>query len=214
MIIDTFTAGVKPGGLNNSQHIRIMICYLIKSVPSPISREEIEEALLGEELVNYFDLASILHSLCDKKFIEEVDGKFNLLASGESIANELSGDVPLTVRETGLRAAVRAQRVSHNSTMNKAEIEELKNGCYNVHCFVIDGGEEVFRLKLFMPDLHSAKLVKKKFIDYGQAVFALTLAGITGSTRMASNAIDMLIDELQLDNDTGDKKEINLDYIE
>ena len=66
MANNAFTAGVKPGGLNNSAEIRILLCYLIQNVPEPLSQEEIERALLGEELVNYFELASALSQLCDR----------------------------------------------------------------------------------------------------------------------------------------------------
>ncbi len=32
---NAFTAGVKPGGLNSSTEIRILLCYLIKNAASP-----------------------------------------------------------------------------------------------------------------------------------------------------------------------------------
>ena len=51
---EAFTAGVKIGGLTNDTEIRILLCYLIKSV-GPVTREAMEAALLQEELVNYFE---------------------------------------------------------------------------------------------------------------------------------------------------------------
>ena len=50
---EAFTAGVKMGGLTNDTEIRILLCYLIKSV-GPVTREAMEAPLLQEELVNYF----------------------------------------------------------------------------------------------------------------------------------------------------------------
>ena len=55
---NAFTAGVKPGGLTTSTEIRILLCYLIQHAGTPLSQGELETALLGEELVNYFELAS------------------------------------------------------------------------------------------------------------------------------------------------------------
>ena len=51
---NAFTAGVKPGGLTTSTEIRILLCYLIQHAGTPLSQGELETALLGEELVNYF----------------------------------------------------------------------------------------------------------------------------------------------------------------
>ena len=48
-----FTGGVRPGGLTTSTEIRILLCYLLKSIGIPLTRQEIENALLSEELVNY-----------------------------------------------------------------------------------------------------------------------------------------------------------------
>lgn len=53
---NAFTAGVKPGGLTTSTEIRILLCYLIQHAGTPLSQGELETALLGEELVNYFEL--------------------------------------------------------------------------------------------------------------------------------------------------------------
>ena len=48
---DAFTAGVRPGGLTNSTEIRLLLCYLVKNA-GPITRTEIENALMEEALVN------------------------------------------------------------------------------------------------------------------------------------------------------------------
>ena len=48
---DAFTAGVRPGGLTSSTEIRLLLCYLVKNA-GPITRQEIENALMEEALVN------------------------------------------------------------------------------------------------------------------------------------------------------------------
>ena len=54
---DAFTAGVRPGGLTSSTEIRLLLCYLVKNA-GPITRQEIENALMEEALVNYFEIGS------------------------------------------------------------------------------------------------------------------------------------------------------------
>ena len=63
---DAFTGGVKPGGLTSTMEVRILLCYLIKTAAktaAPLTRQELENALLSEELVNYFELAGGLGDL-------------------------------------------------------------------------------------------------------------------------------------------------------
>jgi len=55
---DAFTAGVRPGGLTDSTEIRLLLCYLVKNA-GPITRTEIENALMEEQLVNYLRSAPV-----------------------------------------------------------------------------------------------------------------------------------------------------------
>ncbi len=55
---DAFTAGVRPGGLTSSTEIRLLLCYLVKNA-GPITRKEIENALMEEALVNYLRSAPV-----------------------------------------------------------------------------------------------------------------------------------------------------------
>ena len=55
---DAFTAGVRPGGLTDSTEIRLLLCYLVKNA-GPITRTEIENALMEEQLVNILRSAPV-----------------------------------------------------------------------------------------------------------------------------------------------------------
>ncbi len=195
MEFDVFTAGVKPGGLNSSKHIRIMLCYLLSSVPKPLTSDEIKISLLGKELVNYFELVSILGELCENGFIKSEDDKYYLLPTGQAIANALFDEVPLSVREAGLNAAITAQRMTHKSAQNKAEIEKIEDG-YNVHCHILEGGRKVFSTTVYMPDKERAMHVQSRFIARGDSVFALVLSGITGYDSMSAATLKVLQQEI------------------
>ena len=52
--------------LTTSTEIRILLCYLIQHAGTPLAQGELETALLGEELVNYFELASNLSDLLEQ----------------------------------------------------------------------------------------------------------------------------------------------------
>ena len=91
---NAFTAGVKPGGLTTSTEIRILLCYLIQHAGTPLSQGELETALLGEELVNYFELASNLSDLLEQGFVREENGRYTILPAGADIAEALAGTRP------------------------------------------------------------------------------------------------------------------------
>lgn len=60
---DAFTGGVDPGGLWNQNDIRILLCYILHSVGSPLSGEELSQILQRKALANYFEAQDALAAL-------------------------------------------------------------------------------------------------------------------------------------------------------
>ena len=96
---EAFTAGVKMGGLTNDTEIRILLCYLIKSV-GPVTREAMEAALLQEELVNYFEFVGALNDLVAQGLAIEGANGYTITEKGTTVAQTLSEDLPRSVRIT------------------------------------------------------------------------------------------------------------------
>ena len=101
---DAFTAGVRPGGLTSSTEIRLLLCYLVKNA-GPIARQEIENALMEEALVNYFEIGSCLDDITRQQLVTVQDNVYSITDKGRKVAQELAYDLPRTVRESAIRAA-------------------------------------------------------------------------------------------------------------
>lgn len=174
-----FTYGVKPGGLTGSAEVRMLLCYLIKNA-APLTRQNIEQALLSEQLVNYFELASNLSELEAQDLVTlSEDGVYTITAKGVSVTDELEFDLlPRSVRETAVRAAVRAQQWVRKAAQHKAEVEKTDQG-YTVHCAIDELGSRVFGMELSLPDPLTAEMVKTAFVEQGDALYALVLNALT-----------------------------------
>lgn len=176
---NAFLYGVKPGGLTGDAEVRVLLCYLIRTA-APLTRADIEHALLSEQLVNYFELAGSLADLEEQQLVT-VDSKgiYSITPKGEAVTDELELDLlPRSVRETAVRAAVRARQWLRKEDQHKAEIEKRGNG-YLVRCSIEDLGQSVFSMQLSLPDLHTAELMKHAFIEKGDAVYAMILDAMT-----------------------------------
>lgn len=177
---NAFTGGVKPGGLTTSTEIRILLCYLVKNAPSPLSREELESALLSEELVNYFELAANLGDLCDQGLLNKDEtGRYHVQEEGRIVAETLQNDVPRSVREAAIRAVVRAQQFARKSAQHKVELRPSGNG-FTVDCRIEDLGGTIFSMSIFMPDRESAILARTQFVENGADIYKMILAAFTG----------------------------------
>lgn len=185
MEANAFTGGVKPGGLTSTVEVRILLCYLIKTA-APLSRQELENALLGEELVNYFELAGSLADLEQQGLIRQENDRFRITEKGSTVADTLAYDLPRSVRESAVRAVLRAQAWLRKAAQHKAAVTH-EEGCYRVDCRIEDLGSEVFRLQLEMPDRLTAEAVKNRFIERGSEIFALLLDALTREGPGADN---------------------------
>ncbi len=174
---DAFTAGVKPGGLNTSTEIRILLCYLIKSA-GPLTRDAMQGALLEEQLVNYFEFVDALNELEEQGLAVQDGNGYLITDKGRIVADTLSDDLPRSVRENAIRAVIRIQSWLHKAAQNLAQVEKTDTG-YLVTCSIRDNGADMFRLSLTMPDELTAETIRNQFILHGSALYAQLLTGLT-----------------------------------
>ena len=172
-----FTGGVKPGGLTSTTEVRNLLCYVIRRV-SPLSREALENALVGEELVNYFELVGCLDDLIERGLVTEQNDMYAITPSGEAVADTLYRDLPRTVRESAIHAVMQIRSWSHRAASNRATVQE-KDGKYSVVCTIGDMGSDVFRMELAMPDKLTAEMIKNNFIAHGSDIFPKLLNALT-----------------------------------
>lgn len=194
MASNAFTEGVKPGGLTTNTEIRILLCYLLDSVAVPISREQLEQVLLGEELVNYFAMADSLSQLVQQGLIL-FDGSFYSISdAGRTVAQTLGKDVPRTVRDAAVRGVIRAQQYAAKQAAHHSEVLPPKDGAQGrtVTGAIGDETGPLFRMELYMPDTLTAEAVRQTFIQQGDNLYKLMLAALTGDIHLANTAMEAL----------------------
>ena len=72
MDFDAFTGGIAPGGLRSKSDIRILICYILKSVQAPLSGELTSMRSLSTSMSHVLELATavpLTHSIRSLPFI-------------------------------------------------------------------------------------------------------------------------------------------------
>lgn len=189
-----FVENVKPGGLTTATEIRILICYLLGAITAPITREQMEEALVGEELANYFVLADSLAHLVQQGLVLQNDDTYTVTEAGRTVGNTLAIEVPRTVREAAARAVIRAQRFAVLKAAHKSDIIKKEDG-YAVQCTVGDETGPLLNLEIFLPDKNSAETAQHCFIENGDSLYKLVLAALTKDDALAAHELDHLKSE-------------------
>lgn len=186
-----FTEGVRPGGLTTGTEIRILLCYLLASVTEPVTRQQLEDVLLGEELANYFAMAESLAQIVEQGLVVEKNNLYSITDSGRTVANTLADELPRTVRDAAVNGVVRAQQFAARAAAYHSQVRDIENG-HIVTCSIGDENEPLFRMEIYMPDELTAQQVRTKFIEGGDQVYKLVLAALTDNRTQVENALETL----------------------
>ncbi len=169
---------ITPGKLTDITDIKILICYILFGVNSPMSKENIIQILCENELADYFDASTAIADLIDNHSLAQTeDGMIRITGKGRNAASELEISLPLSVREKATAQAIKLLARSKTESENEVNIEKCDNGYY-VNCKMTDGKDEMFNLRLYVSDDLQAQKVKEKFLDDPAQLYLTIVNGL------------------------------------
>ena len=194
MAFDTFDEGVSLGGMRSKTEIRTLICYMLKSVGSPMRKDTIVNALMEKGLANYFETSSSFDDLVRNGNIELADADKNLYkntSNGNMIATQLEDTLAPTVKERAIECALSLLRQEQIESENKVTITKCENG-YNVTCKISGGDMELLSFTLYVPDITQARLIRKNFYKNPDMFYSVMIAMLTRNKREITEILEGL----------------------
>lgn len=171
MELDAFTGGVTPDGLKNKNDIRILICYLLKGVKEPISREAIVNMCFEHGFANYFETIEALTDLIECGSIIKNENDEVIIGEGGIIAADtLYSKLPITVRERAMSAALKLIARKKIERENEVTIQKRDNGYY-VECRTKDGDGSMMCIGLATSDEEQARTIRDRFLDNPSRIY-------------------------------------------
>ncbi len=184
MEMNAWNLGIEPGGLTNKTEIKLLICYLLKSLDAPLSKLQMSDIIQGEGLANYFELIQALDELIRddnvRMNLEGTDEILTITEKGIDAVKNLEMDfLPRSVKEKAVNTAIRLQTLAKREKENKIEVEKLDNG-FNVTFFFGDEKNQLMKLTIYVADEIQVETVRKNFLDdpiklYSEIITSLTV---------------------------------------
>ncbi len=160
--------GVGIGPMTDKYDIKILICYLLKSVNMPLSKEQLNYIFQNEQLVNYFSFCDALKDLIDSNHISsskaQFDEVYTLNELGLQTAKKLERSLPKSLRDNVVEAAIELLAKIKKERENEVEIRPYENG-YMVNCVMHGDSFDLLQLGIYAPDMLQADKIKEKFLD-------------------------------------------------
>ena len=184
-----FTEGIDHGGLTTDYEIRILICWLLHKMKMPVTSSQLSSALLGESLVNYFEVTCALGELLTSGHLTEVkadgqQGHVSVTELGRKTAETFYKSIPRTVREKALDALSQCVLQERFAKENRAEIVETNAG-FRLELSLNDVGNDLMSVSLYAPTREVCEMMKKNFISDPTVLYRAVLSVLMGSTDSA-----------------------------
>lgn len=194
MAFDTFDEGIVLGGMRSKTEIRTLICYLLKSVNAPLSKEMVVNALMEKGLANYFETSACFDDLIKNGNIapnEENSDLFRNTSNGDMIATQLEDTLAPTVKERATECVLSLLKQQQLESENKVTIEKCDNG-YTVNCAISGGDMDLLRFSLYVPDITQARLIRKNFYKNPDMFYSVIIAMLTRNKRGVTEILSEL----------------------
>lgn len=203
MAFNTFDEGIAPGGLRSKNEIKILICYLYFSVNDRMSKNLITEAIISDELANFFEISVAFDELVsDGNLIADgtIDGEqaFVLSRNGNTIAKQLETTLAHSVKQKSYDCALRLLAERKTARENFVEITGNDNG-YTVNCRISGGKVDLLQFSLFAPTYEQAEVIKKNFLCYPQTIYKTMLGMMTRDAENVGEALEEVYSALDPD---------------
>ncbi|MBR5561654.1 MAG: DUF4364 family protein [Clostridia bacterium] len=174
---NAFSDGVEPGGLRNRTQIKILITYVVSKLNDPVKDSMMIEALQIHGLANYFEVIQAVDELLDNGNLSTVDGFLYLTPKGALSVNELSKEIPRSVKETALADVLNLQLLEKREGENIVEVKKAENGYY-VTFKVIHKDETLMELTVYAADIEQAETIKHNFLKNPSHVYSTVITSL------------------------------------
>ncbi len=171
------------GGMRTKGDIRVLLCYILKSLDAPFSKSGLNEVLQTTSLANFFEVNDALSALLEAGLIvsekREEDEYFTLTEAGRDIADRLDTDLPKDVRKTAVACAMSLLAKERAARGADAQIIRLEKG-YHVQLTVKEQDTVMMQTLLYAADSIQANAIADAFMNdpaglYGGVINALNL---------------------------------------
>lgn len=170
--------------LSDKVDVKVFILYLMKNIGEPLDYNTLNDIVLQDEFVNYFDFAFAFSELLDAQQIIEItdagpDKLYIISESGKETLESYESSLLTVIKERALRSALRLLAFNRTGTRIKSEITE-KGGGYNLNCRIFDNEKTLFSVDVYLTDRHYAEKMQVNYDERAEIIYKGALALLSG----------------------------------
>lgn len=170
--------------LKDKKDVKIFVLYLLENINYPLDFVTINDMVMQNDFVAYFDFAECFGELVDDgliiKLAKDDTEKYIVSEKGRHVARTLKSDILDTILEKSLASALRFLSFKKQNAEIKCRSEKREDGQYDVICAVLRDKKEIFSLSVAVDTYERAEKMKDKFRDRPEVIYRGALALLEG----------------------------------
>ncbi len=170
--------------LREKNDIKIFILFLLRHIQRPLDFPCINEIVVQDGIVGYFDFAECFAELLETGNIaelrEESGSKYQITPQGIHVADNLQSDLLPQIREKSLQSALRLLSFRERGSKLVCETKPLPDGSYQVLCGISEPGVDLLRVEIRVENRQLAERMKYHFHERPEQLYRGILALLNG----------------------------------
>ena len=176
---------MRHGFIRESREIKYLILYCLSFMPFSVGESDILDMVLIDDAFGYFEFSESFNQLLETRHVAVVDTvkekEYLLTAKGHDIVRDMSGDLPLSVRDKAEKAALRVvMKIRRESTL-RVNHRENEDGTFTVQLKICDKNTEHLGLDLMVVSARQCAIIEDNFKKNAEGIYRQLLLLLSGA---------------------------------
>ena len=174
--------------LREKNDIKIFILYLLRHIGYPLDFVSINDIVVQDGYVGYFDFAECFAELLETGNIVELadptgegkDEMYEITPQGIIVADSLDSRLLSSIREKSLKSALRFLSFRERGAKVKFDFRPMAGGRFACNCIIQEKDEELMNVELILESSNQLERIRHNFYERPEVVYKGILAVLTG----------------------------------
>ena len=170
--------------LKDKNDIKIFILFLMKNIGYPLDCDTLNDVVVQDGIVSYFDFVECFAELLDTGNVSETmngdETYYEITEQGIHVADSLEGNLLGILRDKSLKSALRLLSFKKRGSEIKCRSSELDDGRFKLTCSIIEQHDEVLNIELTVDNKVELEKMKYNFNDKPEVCYRGILAVLSG----------------------------------
>ena len=159
------------GFIHNKLEIKLLILYILRRLPEPISFDKLAELTMCDEGISYFDFTQCVADLVSNENLILADGMYSLTKKGAKNSDITEGNLPYSVRVRVEESTYALRTAMNRSAMIKTSSTPHPECGYIVKLALADGVGEIVSMELFAANEKQATALENGFRKNAESIY-------------------------------------------